>query len=104
MVTETIHAIFTVMTGTKEPLNEDTLLSAMQEGNIQQPPWEKIANELGFKKFLSPFETSPKSFLEGWDTFSRSSQPSWELLGITLKAMKEYKQVAEDIQQYASKW
>ena len=93
-----------MITGTKEPLNEDTLLSVMQESNIQQPPWEKIANELGFKKFLSPFETSCKSFLEGWHTFSRSSQPSWELLGITLKAMKEYKQVVEDIQQNDGKW
>lgn len=91
---------FTDITGTQEPLNEDTLLSIMQEGNIQQPAWEKIANKLGFGKILQGHcEVSPKSFLEGWHTFARKSQPSWELFGITLKAMNDYKQVAGEIQQ-----
>ena len=97
--------VFTDITGTKELLNEDTLLNVMQEGRIQQPAWEKIAKELGFNNFLqSHFKTSPKSFLEGWHAFARTSQPSWELLGITLKAIKEYGQMAEEIQQNAGKW
>ena len=91
-------------TDTKEQLNKDTLQRMIQAANIVQPDWQKIAKELGFKKFLQSNATiSPKYFLERWHAFARSSQPSWELLGTALREMKDYKQVAEQIQQNAGK-
>ena len=81
-----------------EQLTADTLLEVMHEVNILRPEWSKIAEKLGFKQFLKS-QNSAKAFLEEWQTFACSSQPSWKQLGIILSTVKEYKQVAVQIQQ-----
>ena len=68
--------------------------------NIQ---WDKVAEKLGFKKFVkSPI--SIKSFLEGWRAFAHTSQPSWEQLGRVLITFRDYRQKAEQIQQNAGEY
>lgn len=86
-----------------EPLNSDTVLRVMREENISQPSWHEIASKLGFKPHLNGQNSAP-SFVQGWHTFARLSQPSWKQLGRALRLIEDYKSKAEQIEQYSGKY
>ena len=86
-----------------EPLNKDAVDRVMREVNITQPLWDEIANKLGFKPLLKG-QNSPHSFVQGWRTFARRSQPSWKQLGIALSLVEDYKSKAKQMEQYTGKY
>ena len=79
-----------------EQLNKETLHKVIHEAGIPQPDWGKIATSLGFK-LSTQGQTTASIFLEGWHTYARNSQPSWERFSWALGKIRDYKPMVTKI-------